>query len=265
MATLSRVGSQYRDGVFSRSSPAPRYGSLLTAFENGSLGSLEEDAVALLDPALKALQSLLSTSGYAQASDTKLAIALADRALSVGADDVQLKLALASAASYAASHFGFPANDLPTVIARVFGSFAMTSNQRNAVRQSALAIYEAAVAKQKGNAMSGVIRDGVLGSAYKDGVLGALMYQNGAYRDGALGRAILRKPLTPIPITSFSNLRRARRRAMSGLGGCGCSGVGDDAAVVPSVETPFYKKPVVLAGGAAIGLGVLIYAFSRKK
>lgn len=52
-----------------------------------------------------------------------------------------------------------------------------------------------------------------------------------------------------------------RARAISGAD-CGCSGVGaDEVAVNP--ERPFYEKPLVI-GGAAIVLGIVLYAATRR-
>lgn len=102
----------------------------------------------------------------------------------------------------------------------------------------------------KMRAMSGVYQDGVLGSVYEDGVLGALVHA-------------AHKPTRFTPRSSWfspgATRARAVRRGMSG--GCGCSGIGDDAVV--AAETPMYKKPVFLAG-AAVVLGLALYAVSRK-
>lgn len=253
MANLSRSTNQYRDGVFSAASPAPRYGQLLTVFENGSLGSLEEDAATDLDAALgRVIQSLqpagLETRALPPAARASAAAAVALAQHARGESDVNQKLTTAIAASYAATFFGLPRNDLAYVIDQVFGMFAMTSAQRREYHQQAARVLDKYVASlTKGNAMSGVFRDGVLGGAYKDGSLGALMYQNHAFRDGSLGR---------VPAWR-------RKRKLSGLGGgCGCSGVGADDTAVATVE-PIYKKPLFI-GGAAIALGVVLYAVTRK-
>jgi hypothetical protein len=314
--------SQYRDGVFSVSAPAPRYGSLTTVFENGSLGGLEEDAAAALDPVLDefAVQMAVTVSpigrggrGGAAALSGGAAVNLAKDARA--ATDINSKLALAIAAGYAASHFGLPENTVLVTVAGICDTFAMTSNQRTALHQQAMALYKSAIVQQqdlqrrsealleKGNAMSGVFRDGVLGSAFRDGVLGHT-YQDGVLgalspmqrmaggrpvptyyfrpttrpvvrqqrqvSDGSLGATYaLTRPsavpavrqLNPLLARYFYGTRsRARKqRAVQGLG-CGCAGVGEDA---PAAETPIYKKPLVI-GGAAVALGVVFYALSRK-
>lgn len=278
MATFSRVATQYRDGVFSAASPAPRYGQLLTSFEDGSLGSLEDDAGSTLNTALaRTIQSLqpagLQTRGLPPAAmaSAATAVALAQAAREEG--DINRKIVLAMATSYAATFFGLPRNDLAYVIDQICGMFAMTAAQRRDYHQQAARVLDTFVESlKKGNAMSGVFRDGVLGGAYKDGSLGlgilvsqqgarndgslgAVMYQNHAFRDGSLG-ALAKKTgyRGRGPYSKFSSVR--------GLGGgCGCSGVGDDAAV--AVETPFYKKPLYI-GGAALALGVVLYAVSKR-
>ncbi len=114
---------------------------------------------------------------------------------------------------------------------------------------------------------------GTQADAYEDGSLGILMHQNGAYQDGSLGH-IMRQNVAwrdgslGFPVGAARRPVRYRRfdpsrpQALRGLGGgCGCSGVGADAAVVE--ETPFYKKPAYLAGGAVL-LGVVLYAATRK-
>jgi hypothetical protein len=272
MATLSRKTTQYRDGVFSAASPAPRYGQLLTSFEDGSLGSLEEDAAADLDPALaRVIQSLqpdgLQTRGLPPAALASAATAVALAQQARAETDINTKIVFAVAASYAATFFGLPRNDLAYVIDQVCGMFAMTAAQRREYHQQAARVLDKYVASlKKGNAMSGVFKDGVLGGAYKDGSLGfvrqqgairdgslgAVMFQNHAFRDGSLG------------VTNLSQQKRKRQWAsMRGLGGgCGCSGVGDDAAPAV-VETPFYKKPLYI-GGAAVVLGIVLYAATHK-
>ena len=265
MATLSSATSQYRDGVFSAATPAPRYGQLLTTFENGSLGStLEEDAANNLDTALDhVIQSLqpdglqsrvLPPEAFASAAT---AVALAQQARA--ATDIGTKIVFAVAASYAATFFGLPRNNLAYVIDQTCGMFAMTPAQRREYHQQAARVLDQFVASlKKGNAMSGDFRDGSLGvlmrqqGATRDGSLGAVMYQNGAFQGGSLGL-----------MSRQQRMRRARYMNLRGLGGgCGCSGVGDEAAVV-GPETPFYKKPLYI-GGAAIALGVVLYAVTRK-
>jgi len=53
--------------------------------------------------------------------------------------------------------------------------------------------------------------------------------------------------------------------AVNGLGGgCGCSGgMGADEVAASTPATPFYQKPLVI-GGAAVALGVVLYAVTRK-
>lgn len=205
------TASQYRDGVFSAASPAPRYGSLTSVFENGSLGGLEEDATELLNPVLgaftvemavttKALRSSASAAATtAGAASVNMAKAAADLS------DINDKLSMSLAACYAATHFGLrpgPQDRLMAAIGQVADMFAMTSNQRVALHQQAMKFYKSFIKQQedlqrrdaallaKGNVMSGVFRDGVLGAAFRDGVLGHA-YQDGvlgdAYRDGSLG------------------------------------------------------------------------------
>ena len=205
------TASQYRDGVFSAASPAPRYGTLTAAFENGSLGSLEEDASALLNPVLGefAVQMAVTTKNLRR--DVSEATTIAGAAsvniakAASQAEDMSEKLSLALAACYAATHFGLrpgPQDQLMAAIGQVAGLFAMTANQRVALHQQAMKFYKSFIKQQqdlqrrdaallaKGNVMSGVFRDGVLGSAFRDGVLGHA-YQDGvlgdAYRDGSLG------------------------------------------------------------------------------
>lgn len=272
MAQLSRTTSQYRDGVFSAATPAPRYGTLSTAFENGSLGdddsTLETDAAALIDPALDRVVASLQPAGLetralppAAFAAARVATVLAQQARAE--PDIEQKIVLAIAASYSATFFGLPRNTLLYTIDQVFGMFAMSASQRRAYHQMAARALDGYVKSlKKGNAMSGVFRDGVLGNAYKDGSLGrqqgatrdgslgALMLQNGAFHDGSLGA--MRRP-------RVWNMRRAPQ--LRGLG-CGCSGVGADALPVVATVTPFYKKPLVI-GGAAIALGVVLYAVTR--
>ncbi len=180
---------QYRDGVFSASSPAPRYGTLPSVFENGSLGGLEEDAAQAIDPMLDQFTVEMAVT----VKDSRNSAAVLSGATAVNlakaareASDINEKLALTIAAGYAASHFGLPQNSLLATVNGVCDTFVMTSNQRNALHQQALALYKSYLVQQeklqKGNPMSGVFRDGVLGGAYQDGVLGAA-----AFRDGSLG------------------------------------------------------------------------------
>lgn len=284
MATLSRKASQYRDGVFSQSSPAPRYGQLLTSFEDGSLGTtVEEDAAGDLDPALDRVIASLQPAGLqtralppAALQSAATAVALAQQAR--GEIDIGNKIVLAIAASYAATFFGLPRNDLAYVIDQVCGMFALTSAQRREYHQQAARVLDTFVANlKKGNAMSGVFRDGVLGDAYKDGSLGlhqngairdgslgAVMYQNHAFRDGSLGmfqpRDYRDGSLGRVPRALQKHGRRYGK--LQGLGGgCGCSGMGADVTVAP--EQPFYKKPLYI-GGAAIVLGIVLYGVTRK-
>ncbi len=267
MARLSSSTSQYRDGVFSAASPAPTYGSMTRVFENGSLGddaTLESDASAMLDPALDHLIASLQPGGLESRAlpppalaAAQVAVALAQQARAES--DIQKKLIIAMAATYSAAFFGLPRNTVPYTIDQICGMFAMSSMQRRQLHQAAAALLDQYVATiTKGNSMSGVYKDGVLGNAmfqngairdgslgrqngaFQDGSLGALMRQNVAFRDGSLGRV---------------------RRSMRGLGGCGCSGLGADVAVVD--DTPFYKKPLYI-GGAAVALGVVLYAVTRK-
>ncbi len=292
MATLNSSTSQYRDGVFSAASPAPRYGQLLTVFENGSLGStVDEDASAVLDAALDRVIASLQPDGLQSRALPPAAMASAATAVALAHQaraevDVGTKIVLAVAASYAATFFGLPRNDLAYIIDQVCGMFALTSAQRREYHQQAARVLDKYVASlRKGNAMSGVFKDGVLGvlvnqqGATRDGSLGAVMYQNHAvrdgslgammyqprdYRDGSLGAGMSHPAAASTRVATVSNLalRRRASRRLSGLGGgCGCSGVGDDAVVAS--EPPFYKKPLYI-GGAAIALGVVLYAVTRK-
>lgn len=270
MATLSRIATQYRDGVFSSASPAPRYGTLVTAFEDGALGSdSDADAAQVLNTALDQTIASLQPGGLesrglppAALASAATAVALAQQARAVASIDQ--KLVIAIAASYAATFFGLPRSTLLYTVEQIFGMFALTAAQRRQFHHDAARVLDAYVASlQKGSSMSGVFRDGVLGGAYQDGVLGALMAQPGALRDGALGAAAHRqqrrrglaiRPIGPLPLPL--------PRALRGLGGdCGCSGMGADE--VAAAPTPLYKKPLVL-GGAAIALGVVLYAVTRK-
>lgn len=275
MARLSSSTSQYRDGLFSAASPAPRYGQLLTAFEDGSLGeypgNLDVDSSMVLNKALDLLQESLQPAGLETLALPPSALqAAADaRALAQmarGEEDVRKKMVLAAAASYSAQYYGLPRNTVAYTLDQVFGMYAMSASQRRAIHQQAALALDLFVATRKGAAMSGVYKDGVLGNvmfqpgsfqdgslgrivrqngAIQDGSLGAMMYQPGAFRDGALGRA-----------------RARRMRALRGLsGGCGCSGVGDDAAVA-TVEAP-WKKPLMV-GAAVAGLGVVLYLLKKK-
>jgi hypothetical protein len=295
MAEMSSSTSQYRDGVFSAASPAPRYGSLTTAFENGSLGELEEDATALLNESLSEFIVMMSTfldnkgiSNPAAIAAGTAAINLAKAALDDA--DVEQKLALTLAAGYSASFYGLPRNDLMFTANRAFDLFAFPTSQRGAYHAQATALLQSyVISMKKGNAMSGSMtayrdgslgilmaqngayRDGSLGTmmrqadSYRDGSLGAIMRQSGAWHDGSLGSAAARMARgVRRGVTTYVPGRHPflRARAVSGLGGgCGCSGVGADAAIV--AETPFYKKPAYLAGGAVL-LGVVLYAATRK-
>ncbi len=275
MANLSLSTSQYRDGVFSAASPAPRYGQLLTSYENGSLGStLEEDAAGDLDPALDRMIKSLQPDGLQSRALPPAAMASAAAAVTLAQQaraeaDIGTKIVLAIAASYAAAFFGLPRNDLAYVVDQVCGMFAMPSAQRRNYHQQAARVLDQFVASlKKGNAMSGVFRDGSLGilvsqqGATRDGSLGAVMYQNHAVRDGSLGVTMFQP--RDFRDGSLGRIGRIEKRArsMRGLGGgCGCSGMGDDAVVAPA--TPFYKKPLYI-GGAAVALGVVLYAVTRK-
>lgn len=290
MATLSRIATQYRDGVFSSASPAPRYGSLLTSFEDGSLGSdgdPDADAAQVLNAALDQTIAALQPAGLesrglppAALASAATAVALAQQARAEGAIDAKLTIAIA--ASYAATFFGLPRSTLLFTVEQIFGMFALTAAQRRQFHQDAARLLDAYAASiQKGSSMSGVFKDGVLGGAYhdgvlgrivpqqrsiRDGVLGAIMNQPGVYRDGALGTSVAHRqqrrrpvsPLRPVGPLPFAALRPLRGVG----GGCGCSGVGADE-VVAAAETPFYKKPLVI-GGAAIALGIVLYAVKRK-
>lgn len=331
--------SEYRDGVFSVSSPAPRYGSLETAFENGSLGGLDEDAAAALDPVLDDFIVKMAVSvspvggggvGGAKGLSGAAAVNIAKEARKLAPEAIQRKLALAIAAGYAASFFGYPDNALMPTVAGICNTFAMTGNQRNALHQEAMSAYKFYLRRQqqleardreflekKGVPMSGVFRDGVLGSAYQDGVLGDA-YHDGvlgaltpiermlaakrriasaptaapkcwavnkfgdkvpvacprpqrAVRDGSLGALQSNQLVATSPFSSYKALpshlfvaperRKKQRRATSGLG-CGCAGVGDDAAAAAPVESPFYVKPLFI-GAAAVAVGAAIYALTR--
>ena len=282
MAQLSRSTSQYRDGVFSAASPAPRYGSMTRPFENGSLGddmTLESDACAILDPALDHLVASLQPGGLesralppAALAAAQIAIALAQAARAES--DIQKKLVLAMAASYSAAFFGLPRNTLLYTIEQICGMFAMSSSQRRQYHQQAAALLDQYVAtlKKGNNSMSGVYKDGVLGNAmFQNGAVrdGSLGRQNGAFHDGSLG-AVFQN--TAFHDGSLGTTRKVGRRhyasrkpavwsrSVKGLGGCGCSGIGADVAVVD--ETPFYKKPLYI-GGAALVLGVVLYKFAK--
>jgi hypothetical protein len=278
MATLSHQTSQYRDGVFSAASPAPRYGQLTAAFENGSLGdaTLEDEANSVLDPALDRLVAALQPAGLESRALPPAAVASAQTAISFAqlaraeSDDIPRKIQLAMAASYAAAFFGLPRNNLLYVIDQVCGMFALTAAQRRDYHAQAAALLDNYVRSiKKGNAMSGAFRDGSLGilqnGAFRDGTLGAAMLQNGAFHDGSLGA--IPDPRTAAMHKRWQRYRphqrvwtMARTPQLRGLGGCGCSGVGDDAV---ATETPFYKKPLYI-GGAAVVLGAVIYAISKR-
>jgi len=314
------MASAYRDGVFSAASPAPRYGSLLTAFENGSLGGLEEEAAQALDPTLDAfiVQTEVAFADLpAQQKGARLAAStaldLARHARATPATAIDRKLGLTIAAAYAGSNFSLPQNSLLDAVGAIMGTFAMTAHQRNVLRQEAAGLYlEHLTQNAKGNAMAG----GILGSVYRDGILGntlvsqqgavrdgtlGLVPQQGAVRDGSLGRLTFMDLFSGRnQLLTRSNFRspRMRMRHVSGLGltraqrlaamsathrtphvptvygamrakrlaglGCGCAGVGDDAAPADAVAapTPLYKQPLVI-GGAAVVLGVVLYAVTR--
>lgn len=247
--------------------------------------TLEEDAALTIDAALRRVIASLDPAGLethalppAAMVSAATAVHLAQAALAE--TDIQSKMQLAMASSYAAAFFGLPRNNLLYVIDQVCGMFAMTSSQRRDYHARATALLDNYVMSlKKGSAMSGAYKDGSLGmlqsgafrdgslgqaGAFRDGSLGILqngafqdgslgILQNGAFQDGSLGR------------TGYKLARRgliARRRPqLRGLGGgCGCSGVGADEV---AVEAPFYKKPLVIAGAAA-ALGVVIYAISKR-
>ena len=296
MAQMSHSTGQYRDGVFGGATPAPRYGSLTSVYENGSLGDtdggdLDTDASALLDPALDQVVRSLDPAGLQTRVLESPALAAAQVAVELAKlarveTDVQKKLIIATAASYSAAFFGLPRSTLLYTIDQVCGMFAMTSYQRRDMHQAAARLLDSYVASLKrtspmaGVFQAGASRDGSLGQAYRDGVLGAAMFQNVAFQDGSLGRAMAqpgafhdgalginrymamaagtRPRLGPGFRSPFPAPRRA---SMQGLG-CGCSGVGDDAVVAPAA-VPFYKQPLVI-GGAAVALGVLLYAVSKR-
>ncbi len=290
MAQMSYSTGQYRDGVFGGATPAPRYGSLTTVYENGSLGDdltdtgdLETNAAAILDPALDAVVRSLDPGGLqTRALETpalvaaQVAVALAKQARAE--TDVQRKLIIATAASYSAAFFGLPRNTLLYTIDQICGMFAMTSYQRRDMHQAAARLLDSYVASLKRTSpMSGVFqagasRDGSLGQAYRDGVLGAAMFQNVAFQDGSLGRAMAQPgafhdgALGTGYRAGPRGLRYGLKRRLPGVSGlgCGCSGVGADAAVVATpAATPFYKNPLVI-GGAAVALGVVLYAVSKR-
>lgn len=241
------------------------------------MATLEDDAGSLLNAALArvirsldpaALQTRALAPAAMVAAGTAVELAKAAREES----DIGTKIVLSAATSYSAAYFGLPRNDLAYVIDQVCGMFAMTAAQRRDYHQQAARVLDSfVVSLKKGNAMSGVFKDGVLGGAYKDGSLGilvsqqgatrdgslgAVMYQNHAFRDGSLGAVKLRKQMN---LTGRLRLRDLRSRGLAG--GCGCSGVGADEIV--AAETPFYKKPLYI-GGAAVVLGVVLYAATRK-
>ena len=199
MAQLSSSTSQYRDGVFSAASPAPKYGTMTRPFENGSLGedmSLESDAAAMLDPALDHLVASLQPGGLESRAlpppalvAAQVAIALAQQARAES--EINRKLVVALAATYSAAFFGLPRNTVPYTIDQIFGMFGMSTLQRRQYHQEAAALLDQYVATlQKGNSMSGVYKDGVLGNAmFQNGAVhdGSLGHQSGAFRDGSLG------------------------------------------------------------------------------
>lgn len=280
-----------------------------------SLGdmTLEENAAATIDPALRKLIASLEPAGLETHALPPAAMASAATAvvfakLALAAGDVQSKIELAMAASYAAAFFGLPRNNLLYVIDEVCGTFALTSAQRRDYHARAAALLDNYVLSlKKGSAMSGAYKDGSLGilqngahqdgslgllqaGAFKDGSLGIL--QNGAFRDGSLGmsqagafrdgslgvyqagafrggslgldpRSAKYQAMARAGMVGFRRSGRMGQQLRGLGGGCGCSGMGADATTVTTVETPFYKKPLVI-GGAAVVLGVAIYAFSRK-
>lgn len=288
MAQMSHSTGQYRDGVFGGATPAPRYGSLTSVYENGSLGDdaqdggdLETNAAAILDPALDKLVMSLDPAGLESRALQPAALAAAQVAVSLAKlarveTDVQKKIIIAAAASYSAAFFGLPRNTLLYTIDQVCGMFAMTSYQRRDFHQQAARLLDSYVASlTKDNPMAGVFqagasRDGSLGQVYRDGVLGAAMFQNVAFQDGSLGRAMAQPGAFHDGALGTNRYMAMRRRqALRGLGGgCGCSGMGADAATVPASEidstpVPFYKQPLVI-GGAAVALGVILYAVSKR-
>lgn len=256
---------------------SPRLGATETEAEGVSFGeyegNLDNDATIVINKACDLLEQALRPAGLETMALPPPALVAASNAralaqLAQQESDVHKKMVLAAAASYSAQFYGLPRNTLAYTLDQVFGMFAMSASQRRAIHQQAAAALDLFVATKKGAAMSGVFRDGILGSAmfqngaFRDGSLGAaLMPQPVAFRDGSLGAALMAQP--GVFRDGSLGRYRAKRRAMSGLGGCGCSGMGADA--VTTVETPFYKKPVVMAVGAAAALGVVLYAASRKK
>lgn len=221
----------------------------------------ESDALPALDDTLsKFLAIKVSQVGLrdAQVASWGTARVLAERALA--ATDSFDKLVLALAAGYAAAFFGLPRNEILETVDRVVAAYGFDSHQRGVLhQQAARTLQKYVVALKKGNAaMSGVFRDGVLGasgSAYKDGSLGAIMMQPGAFQDGALGLS-----------RRFDPTSRRMRRPLMGLGaGCGCSGFGaDEAAKVAMFEMPIYKNPAYIAGGVAL-LGIVLYVATKKR
>lgn len=237
---------------------------------NAYEGNLDSDAARVINTACGLLMQALTPAGLETHALPPPALEAAANAralaqLAQQESDPTKKMVLAAAASYSAQFFGLPRNTLAYTLDQVFGMYAMSASQRRAIHQQAAAALDLFVATKKGAAMSGtgVFRDGILGSAmfqpgsFRDGSLGVV--QNGAFRDGSLGAYLMNQP----GVFRDGSLGRVRRRALRGLGGgCGCSGMGADAAV--ATETPIYKKPLVI-GGAAVALGVVLFVATRKK
>lgn len=261
---------------------------------------LVADAFAQIDPVLSAFALAMVVTvdglpkekrGTPMATAGAAAVNLAKRGAAT--DDLSDKLSYAIAAAYAASYFGLPPNTLLVTVEQICDTFAMTSNQRTALHQQAMVAYKLAIRDQedlqrrtlalleKGNPMSGVFRDGVLGSeAYRDGSLGILMNQPRQYADGSLGAALMAQPgayhdgalgspwsavksiFTPVNsrLTTKDPRARRQRRATSGLG-CGCAGLG---AEVVATEVPSSGKTLLYVGGAALVLGGLFYALKKR-
>ncbi len=306
MAQLSSSTSQYRDGVFSASSPAPKYGTMTRPFENGSLGddmTLESDAAAMLDPALDHLVASLQPGGLESRALPPPALAAAACAVALAQQaraesEINRKLVVALAATYSAGFFGLPRNTVPYTIDQIFGMYGMSTLQRRQYHQEAAALLDQYVATlTKGNSMSGVFRDGVLGNAmFQNGAIrdGSLGRQNGAFHDGSLGMfqntafhdgslGALQKTRRRLALQYLQNAHRRRTVAPStpgmswanlkGLGGgCGCSGMGATVAPEPLVTDEgtstipgVRRNQALLAGGVAVALGLVWYVATKKK
>jgi hypothetical protein len=145
----------------------------------------------------------------------------------------------------------------------------------------------------------GATSDGVLGAivaqqrAFNEGSLGRIVAQQRAFNEGSLGltadqvhlaaqqarryRARPRYPISGLGDARTSMARRfalprvvttsapgtRRARSIAGLGGCGCSGMGADAAVAP--ETGTQSGTPLLIGWATIVVGIVLYAVTRPR